>query len=60
VKFKVGDRIRQGNVVKEITKVRETGYTWKYPYIPDKDWWSEARDDPFFERGWDLIQEDGE
>lgn len=53
-KYKVGDIIfcydRDGFGVRHlITKVRKTGYTWKYPDIPDQDFLSENSNDPLFQ-----------
>lgn len=45
----VGDRVRRGDIVRQITEVRETGYSWVYPEIPEKNFLSENSCDPFFE-----------
>lgn len=56
-RFAVGDLVKclrphaQG-IVREILAVRRTGYTWRYPEVPDKDFWSENSNDPFLELGW--------
>ena len=36
-------------------EVRETGYTWIYPDVPGKDFWSENSTDPKLEYGWELV-----
>jgi hypothetical protein len=51
-RFAPGDLIRcklkgQEHVVREIVRVRETGYEWKYPNI-DKTFMSENSNDPMF------------
>jgi hypothetical protein len=55
LKLNVGDRIVSLGIVREITAVRETGYTWRYPDKPDKDFLSENSNDPFFDLGWVLA-----
>lgn len=56
--WQVGDVLRgtmhNSGVECEILEVRDTGYTWRYPDIPDKDFWSENSCDPFFEWGWEI------
>lgn len=48
---------RYPDLVKKITEVRETGYTWSYLDVPERDFWSENSSDPFFEMGWKVIPE---
>ena len=57
-KLRVGDKVRSldfPEVIREITEVRSTGYTWKYPDIPDVDFLSENGTDPFFEWRWERV-----
>lgn len=62
--LKVGDCIRSTDteriVVREILKVRKTGYQWRYPEIPEKTFMSENSNDPFFEWGWEKISDRGD
>lgn len=59
--FAVGDKIigrmsHNKDVVREITEVRDTGYTWKYTYShngADQDWITENSNDPFLTQGWE-------
>lgn len=57
--LKVGDLVKLTNtkneVVRKILEVRDTGYTWIYPDIPSRDFWSENSNDPFFELGWEKL-----
>lgn len=55
-KFNIGDVLVNGSVEREIIEVRDTGYTWRYPEAPDKDFWSENSNDPLLEWGWELKQ----
>ncbi len=44
-------------VKREITAVRDTGYSWRYPDIPDRgEWDTENSTDPFLEVGWELAK----
>lgn len=55
MKLKVGDRVEGWGVVRRITAVRPTGYSWVYD--PDdwgREFMSENSSDPFFDRGWAL------
>ena len=54
--FAVGDVIERRGIRREITEVRDTGYTWRYPDIPDRDFWSENSTDPFFDLGWVKVR----
>jgi hypothetical protein len=62
IKYAVGDVMvfrREGYepVFHEITEVRDTGYTWQYPDLPNGgDFWSENSNDPFYECGWEKAQ----
>jgi hypothetical protein len=63
MKLNIGDIIKgimshNDKVTRQITEVRKTGYTWKYPDIDDRDFWSENSNDPFFEWGWEIVKED--
>lgn len=58
-KMNIGDKVRNidsPNVIRQITEVRDTGYTWIYPDIPDKDFWSENSSDPFFKFNWEVFK----
>jgi hypothetical protein len=57
--LKPGDFVESGGVVREITEVRPTGYTWRYPEVPDRDFWSENSNDPHFEMGWTRCGKEG-
>lgn len=50
VRYNVGDFVASTQsqyVVREITAVRPTGYSWRYPDIPEKgEWISENSNDP--------------
>lgn len=64
MKLSVGDKIigtqsHNMGIIREILKVRKTGYTWKYPDI-DEHFISENSNDPFFEWGWEILKEDKE
>jgi len=58
LKLKIGDKIigiesHNKGIVRKITEVRETGYTWEYPDSQSSnDYISENSSDPFFEFGW--------
>jgi hypothetical protein len=59
MELKVGDIVRgiarhNDKVRREILEVRPTGYTWRYPDVPDHDFWSENSNDPFFDAGWEV------
>lgn len=58
--LEVGDIIVNENfeepIYRKITEVRETGYTWVYPEVPDKEFYSEYSSDPFFEWNWELVE----
>jgi len=52
----IGTQAHNRDVVREITEVRTTGYTWCCPDIEGQDWISENSCDPFFELGWELVE----
>lgn len=50
-RFAIGDwaeSIHFPGIIKEITAVRKTGYTWKYHDLDGQDFWSENSSDPHF------------
>ena len=53
--YKVGDVIKKQSVIRRITSVRKTGYSWQYVDIPNKIFYSENSNDPFFEVGWSKV-----
>lgn len=42
-------------IYRKIIEVRETGYSWIYPDVPDKEFYSEDSSDPFFDWKWELV-----
>lgn len=59
--IKVGDYVLgtvPGNlgVIRRITEVRDSGYTWVYLHGLGEDFISENSNDPFFEHGWHVIR----
>jgi hypothetical protein len=61
IQFQVGNIIEGHGygctgVVREITEVRETGYTWRYLHTPDKEFDSENSTDPMLELGWRIKE----
>lgn len=59
MKLNVGDQVQwrqldeDGSpIIRQITEVRQTGYSWIYPDIPDQEFMSENSNMPFFENGW--------
>ena len=43
-------------IYREIIEVRETGYSWKYPDVPHRVFYSEDSSDPFFEWKWVKVK----
>ncbi len=46
----------QEPILREITEVRDTGYSWVYPDVPDKEFYSEDSSDPFFDCDWVVVR----
>ena len=73
MKLEVGDCIERpgdpSNYIVQIVQVRPTGYTWRYlprdtpplavPLTVGVQYESDITDDPFFDRGWQLVQRTG-
>jgi hypothetical protein len=52
--FKIGANGEE--IRREIIAVRPTGYTWRYPDIPDQTFDSENSNDPLFEWDWKAAE----
>ena len=53
--LKIGDIVeyKQNKEIRRvIIEVRKTGYTWYYVDVPNKYFYSEDSNDPFFVCGW--------
>ena len=53
--LKIGDIVenkKNKEIKRVIIKVRKTGYTWAYVELPNKYFYSEDSNDPFFIFGW--------
>lgn len=61
MKLEPGDIVEgRDGTRREITEVRPTGYTWRYPDLPAAgDWWSENSTDPMFDSGWRKVADLG-
>lgn len=60
MKLQEGDVIRgrashNKGIIRKITEVRATGYTWIYLDIPEMDFISENSNDPYFDLGWERV-----
>lgn len=58
--WKVGDRLSWGDASgdeREITKVRPTGYSWRYLHTPEREFYSENSNTPAMgpENGWRKV-----
>ena len=43
-------------IFREIIECRDSGYTWRYPEVPEKYFYSEDSNDEFFEQGWEIFE----
>lgn len=56
MKLEVNDIIRLRDVSRKIVDVRDTGYTWIYPDVPEKQFDSENSNNPFFDlEEWEVV-----